>query len=242
MTQRALLILAFLALAPTGAFAHGDEKHFKPNLTLVENHFGRTGDPKNVTRTIEVEMSDEMRFLPDLLEIAQGETVRFVIKNKGETIHELVLGTEPELLEHAALMEKFPEMEHAEPFMAHVPEQSDGEIFWTFDKPGEFHYGCLIPGHFQAGMRGKIVVTPMMPSGEASLTPVPPPQKSVLPDPTTPANLETATPPIEPGAAVLEQVPPTSAVRKKPKKSQRATDVASREGTSPTATEHTSRR
>ncbi len=150
--------LAVLALTSTDALAHGKKVHAKANLFKVENQFGRTGDPKSVTRTIEVEMSDEMKFKPDEMRIKQGETIRFLIKNQGDILHEMVIGTEPELIEHAALMEKFPDMEHAEPFMAHVPEQSKGEIFWTFDKPGEFHYGCLVPGHFQAGMRGKIIV------------------------------------------------------------------------------------
>jgi uncharacterized cupredoxin-like copper-binding protein len=241
MMQRVAMVLAFLLLGPADVFAHGEKQHFKPNLIPVENHFGRTGDPKNVTQTITVEMSDEMKFSPDLVEITQGETVRFIIKNKGEILHEMVIGTEAELVEHAALMEKFPEMEHAEPFMAHVPEQSDGEIFWTFDKPGEFHYGCLIPGHFQAGMRGKIVVIPATSTVESSLTP------SDVAEPTSPdaatSKIQATTGLFEPSPAVSEEAPVTQPDEpKKPKKSQRASDVASREGTSPTATVHTSRR
>lgn len=158
MKPAILIGIAFLALAPGDALAHGKNPHKRANLFMVENEFGRTGDPKNVTRAIEVSMSDEMKFEPDVLTVTQGETIHFRIGNKGDILHEMVIGTEPALIEHAALMEKFPDMEHAEPYMSHVPEQSSGEIFWTFDKPGEFHYGCLVPGHFQAGMRGKIIV------------------------------------------------------------------------------------
>lgn len=154
-----LACLPLLLAVPNEAGAHGEKKHQKANLFKVENHFGRTGDPKAVSRRVEVKMNDEMKFVPDEVRIEQGETIHFQIVNKGEILHEMVIGSEKELIEHAELMEKFPDMEHAEPFMAHVPEQSEGAIYWTFDKPGVFHFGCLIPGHFAAGMRGRIVVT-----------------------------------------------------------------------------------
>mgnify|MGYP002134118175 CR=1 FL=1 len=32
-------------------------------------------------------------------------------------------------------------------------------ILWQFSKGGEFHFGCLLPGHFEAGMSGRINVT-----------------------------------------------------------------------------------
>jgi uncharacterized cupredoxin-like copper-binding protein len=69
-----------------------------------------------------------------------------------------VLGTKKELDEHAALMAKFPNMEHDEPYMAHVGPGKTGEIIWTFNRPGEFDFACLIPGHYQAGMVGKVKV------------------------------------------------------------------------------------
>jgi uncharacterized cupredoxin-like copper-binding protein len=69
-----------------------------------------------------------------------------------------VLGTRKELDEHAALMMKFPGMEHDEPYMAHVPPARPAEIIWTFNRAGEFDFACLIAGHYQAGMVGKITV------------------------------------------------------------------------------------
>jgi uncharacterized cupredoxin-like copper-binding protein len=99
-----------------------------------------------------------MRFTPDRIEVRQGETVKFVVRNSGKVMHEFVIGTKKELDEHAALMVKFPNMEHDEPYMAHVPPGKTGEIVWTFNRAGEFEFACLIAGHYQAGMVGKIMV------------------------------------------------------------------------------------
>jgi uncharacterized cupredoxin-like copper-binding protein len=73
-------------------------------------------------------------------------------------MHEMVLGTLAELREHGELMKKFPDMEHDEPYMAHVKPGNTEDIVWQFTRPGEFYYACLIPGHFEAGMIGKIAV------------------------------------------------------------------------------------
>ncbi|MBM3344096.1 MAG: plastocyanin, partial [Betaproteobacteria bacterium] len=88
----------------------------------------------------------------------RGEIVRFNVKNSGKVMHEMVIGTMKELKEHAELMKKHPNMEHDEPYMAHVSPGKTQQIVWQFTKPGEFFYGCLLPGHFEAGMIGKIIV------------------------------------------------------------------------------------
>ena len=103
-------------------------------------------------------MTDNMRFTPDKIEVKQGETIKIVLKNEGKMLHEFVIGTKKELDEHAALMLKFPTMEHDEPYMAHVPVGKTGEIIWTFNRAGDFDFACLIAGHYQAGMVGKISV------------------------------------------------------------------------------------
>jgi uncharacterized cupredoxin-like copper-binding protein len=74
-------------------------------------------------------------------------------------MHEFVIGHK-ELDEHAALMVKFPDMEHDEPYMAHVPPGETGEIVWPSTSAGEVDFACLIAGHYQAGMVGKITVAP----------------------------------------------------------------------------------
>jgi uncharacterized cupredoxin-like copper-binding protein len=103
-------------------------------------------------------MGDDMRFTPNRIKVKEGETVKFVVKNNGQIMHEVVLGTMKELQEHAAMMRKFPTMEHEAPYMAHVKPGASQEIVWTFNRPGEFDFACLIVGHFEAGMVGKIEV------------------------------------------------------------------------------------
>jgi uncharacterized cupredoxin-like copper-binding protein len=160
-TRRALLITAALSSAGTTAvFAHGTEEHPKMAgpAKKEQKAWGIAGDEKSISRTIEITMSDAMRFTPDRLAIKQGETVRLVHKNSGAMLHEFVLGTRKDLDEHAALMLKFPGMEHDEPYMAHVPAGKTGQIIWTFNRAGEFDFACLMAGHYQAGMVGKIKV------------------------------------------------------------------------------------
>ena len=103
-------------------------------------------------------MNDTMRFTPSEITVNAGDTVRFVIKNNGQLLHEMVLGSLDELKEHAELMKKFPGMEHSEPHMAHVAVGDTQEMGWEFTSSGEFFYGCLVPGHFDAGMKGRIIV------------------------------------------------------------------------------------
>lgn len=155
------LLAATLMSASLAAVAHGDEDHGKKKagpVTREQKDWGIAGDAKAARRTVELVMSDNMRFTPDRIEVKQGETVKFVVKNGGKMMHEIVIGTKKELDEHAALMMKFPNMEHDEPYMAHVAPGKAGELVWTFNRAGEFDFACLIPGHYQAGMVGKIKV------------------------------------------------------------------------------------
>jgi uncharacterized cupredoxin-like copper-binding protein len=150
----AVLTLPLLATAHTGTT---DAKKSEA-VRKEQKDWGIAGDAKAVTRTIEVRMSDQMRFTPAVIEVREGQTVRLVHRNGGKTLHEFVLGTRKELEEHAALMLKFPNMEHDEPYMAHVAAGKRSEMIWTFNRPGEFEFACLIPGHYQAGMVGRIKV------------------------------------------------------------------------------------
>jgi uncharacterized cupredoxin-like copper-binding protein/Spy/CpxP family protein refolding chaperone len=128
-------------------------------VSREQKPWGIAGDAKG-SRTIEIRMSDDMRFRPDRIEVREGETIRFVVRNAGKVLHEMVIGTEKELQEHAALMRNFPGMEHDEPFMTHVKPGRKGDIVWNFNRPGTFQFACLIPGHYEAGMKGTIIVTP----------------------------------------------------------------------------------
>jgi uncharacterized cupredoxin-like copper-binding protein len=160
-TEWNALVVALVAAVSTSlAFAHGAGKETKEKhaAKAEQKTFGIAGDPKRVTRTVTVDMSDAMRFTPAALQVKRGETVRFVVRNGGKLMHEMVIGTMGELAEHAALMKKFPEMEHEEPYMAHVQPGKTEEIVWLFNRAGEFNYACLVAGHFEAGMVGKVTV------------------------------------------------------------------------------------
>ena len=154
------LILSTMLAASSASFAHGEKEHAKgaAPMKMEQKEWGIGGHSNAVKRTVEIRMTDNMRFSPDLVEVRQGETVRFVHVNGGRVMHEFVLGTKKELDEHAALMKKFPNMEHDEPYMAHVGPGKKGEIVWNFNKVGEFDFACLLPGHYEAGMVGKIKV------------------------------------------------------------------------------------
>jgi len=156
------LIASFVA-STGNALAHGEQKHTakEPAAARKEQKpWGIAGDASSVSRTVEIRMLDAMRFTPDRIDVKQGETVRFVMKNTGKLQHELVIGTRKALDDHAALMVEFPNMEHDEPYMAHVAPGDTGEIVWLFNRAGDFDYGCLIPGHYDAGMMGSIRVVP----------------------------------------------------------------------------------
>lgn len=141
--------------------AHGDGtlEAMRPGSVQKEQKpWGIAGDTAKVTRTIDITMLDAMRFAPDSITVKKGQTVRLVITNTGRILHELVIGTKEELDEHAKLMARFSNMEHAEPHMAHVDSGKTGEIVWTFNRAGNFDFRCLIPGHYEAGMVGRIHV------------------------------------------------------------------------------------
>lgn len=156
------IFLAALAGGYLGvAFAHGEGAHAKKEVRPVsveEYAFGREGDPKKVTRTVRVGMADTMRFAPAELTVKRGETVKFVVRNNGKVKHEMVIGTMKGLKDHAEMMKKHPGMVHDDPFMAHVAPGRTEIIVWQFTREGTYYYGCLEPGHFEAGMAGKLEV------------------------------------------------------------------------------------
>jgi len=119
---------------------------------------GRPGDPANVNRTIKVTMDDTMRFTPNQLNFKAGETVRFVVRNNGKIRHEMVIGSVAELKEHAQMMRSNPTMQHADSNMITLAPGESGDVIWQFDKSGSFDFACLVPGHLEAGMTGKIKV------------------------------------------------------------------------------------
>jgi len=155
-----LVLAVLLGYAPL-ALGHGENAGAAAGIDYSKAEpkpFGIAADPRKAKRTIRVDLTDNMRFTPAVIRVRRGEVVRFVAANKGQVLHEMVLGTMQELKEHAELMKKHPGMEHDEPHMAHVAPGQSGEIGWRFTKAGTYYYGCLVPGHFEAGMLGKVIV------------------------------------------------------------------------------------
>ncbi len=159
LCMHAIVVTAALTLS-AGAYAHGDNKHNKQSEAVEKEQvaWGIAADKSEVSRTVKVTMHDTMRFEPSSFTVKDGEAIRFVIHNKGKLMHEFVLGDDKTLDEHAAMMVKFPNMEHEEPYMAHVAPGKTGEILWKFNRSGNFKFACLIAGHYQAGMIGELAV------------------------------------------------------------------------------------
>ena len=147
-----------VSLVVGAAAGHDDKSEHHGHAAASEAPYGHAADPARATRTIAIDMSDQLRFSPAQVSVQKGEVVRFVVKNSGKLEHEFVLGTLPELKQHAQAMQKDPGMEHDAPHMAHVAPGKARSITWQFTERGEFYYGCLVPGHFEAGMLGKVVV------------------------------------------------------------------------------------
>ena len=166
-----MLMLAALALTPIAVYAHDDaHQAMMPGMMhgMAESGHaedggdaqgvGKPGDPSRVSRAIQVVMSDDMKFTPAQINVKRGETIRFVLRNAGRIKHEMVIGSMAELKEHAALMRRFPGMEHDDPNMVTLAPGESGELIWQFTKAGTFDFACLQPGHFEAGMRGTVSV------------------------------------------------------------------------------------
>jgi uncharacterized cupredoxin-like copper-binding protein len=152
--MRLWLAAAILAASAGNALGHGDKPHPSKGVdysNAKQTPFGRAADPETAKRTVRVEMTDEMRFKPAEITVGRGEVVRFVPVNKGQVMHEMVLGTMPELKRHAEMMKKHPGMEHDAPHMAHVAPGKQGVMGWQFTSAGEFFYGCLSPATSKRG-------------------------------------------------------------------------------------------
>ena len=164
-------IFAALALISGAAYAHDDAHggtahgamHGKADGGHAEHGghaqaVGRPGNPKKISRTIDVAMSDDMKFTPANINVKRGETIKFVLKNAGKIKHEMVIGSMAELKEHAEMMRKMPGMEHDEPNQLALDPGKSGELVWQFTKAGTVDFACLQAGHFEAGMTGKVSV------------------------------------------------------------------------------------
>ena len=153
------LLCALCTAVP--AYASGD--HSGSHQHGGTSDIGHAGATDKAKRTVTITMLDTMRFSPATIRVRGGETVRFVIHNAGKVKHELVLGTQADLREHKAFMQKNPEMEHEDDNMVTVQPGQLGEIIWQFSKAGIVYFACLQPGHYDAGMKGQVTVKGKLP-------------------------------------------------------------------------------
>lgn len=147
---KAAFALVTAAAIPAAAMAHDPDRH---------SPVGEPGNAKSVGRTIHVVMSDAMRFSPENIAVKRGETIKFVVKNDGIEPHEFMLGEIKSLQEHAEVMRKHPTMVHDEPNAITVNPGQTGGLIWKFTASGRVDFACLIPGHFEKGMKGNIQVS-----------------------------------------------------------------------------------
>lgn len=159
----ALSLTAMLVAVPAlaaGNHAGGHDNSDGHHATMT---VGVPGDASKVSRSINVVMketdSGDMLFEPAQVKVRNGETIRFVIQNQGELEHEFVLDDHAGVMEHKAAMEKFPEMEHDDPNSLRLEPGNGGEVIWQFTNSGDFEFACLIPGHYDAGMKGTLKVS-----------------------------------------------------------------------------------
>lgn len=154
MKLTSIITAAAIAFVTSTALAAGNHAGGHGESDAI----GKPGKAANVKRTVTVDMLDTMRFKPDNIIAKQGETIKFIVKNSGKIKHEMVLGTEKELKEHYEIMKKNPEMEHADDNQVTVLPGKSGVIVWQFTKAGKVNFACLQPGHYDAGMKGAVVV------------------------------------------------------------------------------------
>lgn len=159
----AVAALAALAATAQAAGSHsGGHAHGAGDQPAA---IGKPGAASGASRTVQVDMDDNMRFSPARIDVRQGETIRFVVRNVGRIKHEMVLGTQDDLLAHYELMKKHPEMEHDDPNQVTLAPGKSGEIVWQFTRTGQVDFACLQPGHYDAGMKGAVRVAATKPEG-----------------------------------------------------------------------------
>ncbi|RDL48352.1 Plastocyanin [Ensifer sp. M14] len=154
-----LFALAFVAASSLASPMRASGTHSGGHDAMS---IGEPGDAKKATQTVRVTMKEtddgKMIFTPASIKVRHGQTVRFAIKNVGELEHEFVLDDKAQIQEHKVAMEKFPDMEHADPNAIRLEAGKSGEIVWTFTNNGTFEFACLVPGHYDAGMHGPLEV------------------------------------------------------------------------------------
>ena len=155
-------------MSPSTILGHGNEEHpgglFAKLRDAVfgsygdQQPFGRVGMGSKVNRNVAITLSDEFRFDPETIAANLNETLRLSFQDTGQQKNEWIFGTAFEISEYMEMMRRFPDREQNEPQNIQLKPGEEHEFVWQFNKQGNFGYACLQPGHYEAGMRGILVV------------------------------------------------------------------------------------
>ena len=165
MQKRLGLVAVIAVIGSAGVVAHGPSGHGGHTAdkqgSSQASAYGRPGDPQQPSRLIVVTMKEadgKMLFEPASITVRKGEQIRFRLDNIGALDHEFLLGTPQEIAEHGEMMKAMPDMKHDDLNAKQVAAKAWGDLLWHFTRAGELDFACLIPGHREAGMSGKIIV------------------------------------------------------------------------------------
>jgi uncharacterized cupredoxin-like copper-binding protein len=146
---------------------HTDHAHSNPQGETASASSAPALQALQVTRSVRITLLDSMKFSPDSIQVNTGETLKFVVRNSGKLTHEMVLGNAQAIAAHAKEMQAMAAAGTVGHQHAHggagamalsVPAGETREWVIKFDNAGELEIACLVPGHFEAGMKGKLIV------------------------------------------------------------------------------------
>ncbi|HVM29510.1 MAG TPA: cupredoxin family protein [Candidatus Limnocylindrales bacterium] len=160
----AILVMVILMVVTGGQHGPGMHSGGSGSTTAPRSPsadgVGSPAGSAEASRTIELTASDSMAFDPASLHVAVGEVVTFVVTNTGQAAHEFTLGDEAMQREHADAMAHMPsDMHHDFPNSITVQPGHTERLTWRFGEAGTLEYACHEPGHYDAGMRGQIIVS-----------------------------------------------------------------------------------
>lgn len=145
--------------ASAGQQAHHDHGgHGHHDAKAKQSSAGKPGKASAAKRVVQVSMFDTMRYDPSSITVKPGETVKFVVENKGALAHEFGIGTSEEQMQHEEMMKAMPNMKHDDSNVVTVEPGKKKELVWQFTKAGTFEIACHVPGHYPAGMKLPVVV------------------------------------------------------------------------------------
>lgn len=163
---RSIAACAVLAMISGFAMAHGEHGPVDKNIRVenpieaVGTPFGRMGSSREISRTVEIEMADNL-ISPSNISVEKGETIRFLIRNSSSEAHAFMLGTIADIDDRISeVMSGEVTVEDGMSSRRVAPGRSI-ELVWEFTTAGLFEMACLIPGHADSGARGRISVKPI---------------------------------------------------------------------------------